>query len=80
MIPRSARALAIAMSLVPLTALAAPVATLAPDQLRPGQKAVVKTVFEGTKVEDFEAEIVGVVKGGRTEGDMIIARATSPRV
>ena len=64
--------------------LAAPawsgVTTLAPQELRPGQKAVVKTVFEGDKVEDFEAEIVGVLKGGRTEGDMILARATSERV
>ena len=65
-------------------ALAAPawssVPTLAPQDLHPGQKAVVKTVFEGVRVEDFEAEIVGVLKGGRAEGDMILARATSERV
>jgi len=54
--------------------------TLAPEDLRPGQKAVVKTVFEGDRVEDFDAEIVGVLKGGRTEGDLILARATSERV
>ncbi len=54
--------------------------TLAPDQLRPGQKAVVKTVFAGDRVEEFEAEIVGVLKGGRAEGDLILARATSERV
>jgi hypothetical protein len=54
--------------------------TLGLDDLHPGQKAVVKTVFEGDRVEDFDAEIVGVLKGGRTEGDMILARATSERV
>lgn len=54
--------------------------TLAQDQLRPGQKAVVKTVFAGSRVEEFEAEIVGVLKGGRAEGDLILARATSERV
>ena len=43
-------------------------------------KAVVKTVFAGDRVEDFEAEIVGVLKGGRAEGDLILARATSERV
>jgi len=64
-----------------LTAGAAPpVPTLGPDDLRPGQKAVVKTVFEGGRVEDFDAEIVAVVKGGRTEGDLIVAKATSERV
>ncbi len=54
--------------------------TLSPDELRPGQKAIVKTVFEGSQVEDFEAEIVAVMKGGRAEGDLILARATSERV
>ncbi len=61
-------------------AAASAVPTFAPDQLRPGQKAVVKTVFAGDRVEDFEAEIVGVLKGGRAEGDLILARATSERV
>lgn len=64
-----------------LSAGAAPsVPTLGPDDLRPGQKAVVKTVFEGGLVEDFDAEIVAVMKGGRAEGDLILAKATSERV
>ena len=50
------------------------------SSVRPGQKAVVRTVFAGDSVEPFEAEIVGVLPGGRSEGDMILARATSPRV
>jgi hypothetical protein len=54
--------------------------TIAPDQLQPGQKAVVKTVFEGQRIEEFEAEIVGVLKGGASEGDMVLARATGDRV
>ncbi|HYM81292.1 MAG TPA: SpoIVB peptidase S55 domain-containing protein, partial [Candidatus Limnocylindria bacterium] len=70
------RAAALA-TLVALSASAAGVPTLSPDQLHPGQKAVVRTVFQGTKVEEFEAEIVGVLKGGRAEGDLILARATS---
>jgi SpoIVB peptidase S55 len=48
--------------------------------LRPGQKAIVRTVFAGDSVETFDAEILGVLPGGRSEGDMILARATSPRV
>jgi len=48
--------------------------------VRPGQKAIVRTVFAGDSVETFDAEILGVLPGGRSEGDMILARATSPRV
>jgi hypothetical protein len=71
--------------LAPLLPAVAPAAapavpTLDVAALRAGQKAVVKTVFEGDRIEDFDAEIVGVVHGGRVEGDMILARATSERV
>ena len=70
-----------AAALVPALASAAPsVPTLPPSALRPGQLAVVRTVFAGDSVESFEAEILGVLPGGRSEGDMILARATSPRV
>jgi hypothetical protein len=70
----------LAVTLAAVAAAASPVPTLAPDRLTPGQKAVVKTVFQGDKIEEFEAEIVGVLKGGRSEGDLILARATSERV
>jgi hypothetical protein len=78
----SALVLALLSSLAgsPVAAPGGRTATLAPDDLHPGQKAVVKTVFAGDRVEDFDAEIVGVLKGGRTEGDIILARATSERV
>src|SRR5438093_9182996 len=84
--PRSGLAISLLTSVVALSsglsapALSAPVPTLTPDQIPAGSKAIVKTVFEGSKVEEFEAEIVGVLRGGRTEGDLIIGRATSERV
>ena len=56
------------------------VPTLDVSEIHSGQKAVVKTVFEGDRIEAFDAEIVGVLHGGRVEGDMILARATSERV
>ena len=76
---------ALALGLIALlvsTATAAPPspAPMLPRDLRPGQKAVVRTVFSGDRIESFDAEIVGVLHGGRTEGDMILARATSERV
>jgi SpoIVB peptidase S55 len=61
-------------------AAAAPLPTLSPEELRPGQTAVIRTVFQGTAIETFDAEIVGVLQGGRAEGDVIVARATTPRV
>src|SRR5690349_16668096 len=60
----------------PATAAAVP-ATLAPEDLHPGQRAVVRTVFEGARIDTFSAEILGTLDSGRSEGEMILARATS---
>ena len=49
-------------------------------ELKPGMKAVGKTVFTGRTIENFELEIVGVVPGGKAEGAMILARALGPRL
>ena len=64
----------------PATAANPAVPTLPPSALHAGQQALVRTVFVGDSVETFEAVIVGVVPGGRAEGDLILARATTPRV
>lgn len=74
--------LALLGPLLPAAAVAAStsVPTLDVQGIRTGQKAVVRTVFEGDRIEEFDAEIVGVLHGGRVEGDMILARATSERV
>ncbi len=50
------------------------------EELRPGQKATCRTVFQGRRIETFELEIVGVVKGGKADGDMILARADGERL
>src|SRR5512139_1229089 len=83
--PRRAILIAIAfLALAPVPgtsapARAAPPAILQAADLRPGMKAEVRTVFEGERVESFEAEIVGVLYGGAVEGDQIIARATGEK-
>jgi hypothetical protein len=79
------RALVLAASLVAATASIAPAAvpvvpTLPTSALHAGQHAIVRTVFAGDSVETFEAEILGVMAGGRADGEYILARATSPRV
>jgi hypothetical protein len=50
------------------------------DEIKPGQKATCRTVFEGRTIEEFELEVVGVVPGGKADGDMILARATGERL
>lgn len=60
---------------------AVPVVPVMPvADVRPGQAAIVRTVFAGDSIEAFDAEILGVLPGGRAGGDVILARATSPRV
>ncbi len=49
-------------------------------ELKPGQRAVCRTVFQGRTIEEFELEIAGVLPGGRAEGDMILARAKGDRL
>src|SRR6266480_2059831 len=44
------------------------------DELRPGMKGVGRTVFEGTKIEEFQAEIMGVLKNVQPKQDLILAR------
>ena len=56
------------------------VPTLPVSAVHAGQHAVVRTVFAGDSIETFEADILGVMSGGRADGEFILARATSPRV
>ena len=66
--------------LAPARGGAAPPLTLAPEELRPGDRAIVRSVFRGDSIEEFPAEIVGVLSGGQVDGQTIIARATSERL
>jgi len=72
--------LGVSALLVPAPGGAAAPLTLAPEQLRPGDRAIVRSVFRGDSIEEFPAEIVGVLSGGRVDGQTIIARATSERL
>src|SRR5205809_289538 len=44
------------------------------DEVRPGMKGIGRTVFEGTKIEEFQAEIMGVLKNVQPKQDLILAR------
>jgi hypothetical protein len=44
------------------------------EELRPGMRGIGRTVFSGTKVEDFDVEILGVLENVWPEGDLILVR------
>ncbi len=44
------------------------------DEVRPGMKGIGKTVFQGTKIEQFDVELLGVLKNFAPKQDMILAR------
>jgi hypothetical protein len=53
---------------------ALPVDFMPVDELRPGMKGVGKTVFSGAEVEDFEVQIIGVLKNARPKSDLILLK------
>jgi hypothetical protein len=44
------------------------------DQVRPGMKGVGRTVFEGTRIEEFSVEIIGVLDNIGPKQNLILAR------
>jgi len=44
------------------------------DQIRPGMKGTGRTVFEGTTIDDFQVEVLGVLKNANPKQDLILAR------
>jgi len=44
------------------------------EDLRPGMKGTGKTVYEGTKPEEFQVEIIGVMRGLSAGADAVLAR------
>ena len=50
------------------------------ELVKPGQNGYGKTVFEGTQIETFEVEILGVLKNVRPKQNLILARLSGERV
>jgi hypothetical protein len=44
------------------------------DDVRPGMKGVGKTVLKGTKLEEFQAEVLGVLRNGSPGRDLVLCR------
>ncbi len=68
-------ALAVSLSLLALSALRAATPQMNVSDIRPGMVGVGRTVFDGTKVEEFRAHIIGVIENViGTQRNLILAR------
>ena len=62
-------------------ALMLPVSTIAQTpkflplaEVRPGMNGIGRTVFQGTAIEEFQVEVLGVLKNYGPKQDMVLAR------
>src|SRR3954463_11987396 len=44
------------------------------SEIRPGMKGTGRTVFQGTAIEEFQVEVLGVLKNYGPKQDMVLAR------
>jgi hypothetical protein len=66
---------AVAFAALALVRLPASTALMPIDEVKPGMIGVGRTVFEGTKLEDFKVEILGVLKNVQApQRNLILAR------
>ena len=73
--------LALALPATGRGAAADPVAFFPAEELRPGLMGIARTVFEGDRLEEFEVEILGVLKNAiGPQQDMILARLHGEKV
>ena len=50
------------------------------SEIKPGMKGYGLTVFEGTKPERFDVEVIGVLKNFRPKGEVILIKTHHPRL
>jgi hypothetical protein len=74
------RLLSLLLCLVAASSLAADDAILPLDQVTKGMKGFGLTVLEGTESEQFEVEVMGVLRQIGPGQDLILARVDSPRI
>jgi hypothetical protein len=64
----------LAVALPGLAAAAPPPEILPLDQIKPGMTGIGRTVFEGTRIEDFKVSIIGVLDNIGPKQSLILAR------
>ncbi|MGE5572205.1 MAG: SpoIVB peptidase S55 domain-containing protein [Bacteroidota bacterium] len=88
---RATRALAFAVALAVIMVLAGMGAQvparasqnqafISVGELKPGMKGIGKTVVEGTRIDTFDVEVLGVLKGETATGDLVLVRVSGKPV
>jgi hypothetical protein len=68
-------------SFLPISAQPKPVQTISVDQIHAGMHGVAYTVFQGTKPEPMNLEVLGILKNANgPKGDIILIRLTGEKV
>ena len=70
----------LSLALLLVTSTLAAAETMPISQIKPGMKGYGLTVFEGTKLEKFDVEIIGVLNKIGPDQDLILANVDSPVV
>lgn len=68
--------IALALLLLAAAVPAAPVATIAVSELRPGMTGYGLSVFAGGRIDTFRVELIDVMRNVSPRGDMILCRCT----
>ncbi len=50
------------------------------DDVRPGMRGVARTVFQGTRIEEFPVEVVSVMRHASSDGDIVLVRCLGERL
>src|SRR6185369_9761723 len=79
-VPNSRKIAAFVTFVFTFTAAAAFAETMPLSQVKKGMKGYGLTVFEGTRIEKFDVEILGVLNNTGPSQDLILARVDSPVV
>lgn len=65
-----------ALILVPAASVFAAPDIIPVDEIKTGMKGIAKTVVTGTRIEEFDVEVLGVMKNKGPSGDLILIRAS----
>jgi len=71
---------ACALMLTCTVAAATELSVMGLDEVRVGMKGKARTVFSGSHIEEFDIEILGVLKNWRPKGNLILVRASGQQV
>lgn len=50
------------------------------DEIKPGMKGVARTVFNGNRIEEFDLEVLGVIRHSSSDGDLILVHCLGERL